>query len=134
MMGRAQEETIKKSLSRAFIPPWSLDAGAIGAGTLSDQPPTNSCSPIGTLVPLRKSFANVLRHPKPLYLRRELSKAHAKVPAAVRAIDSPIEGKSACRWPGLVRGVAPRRIDASRFKSRACHHGAHYAGFISTSA
>jgi len=115
MMGRAQEETIKTSLSRAFIPPWSLDAGAIGAGTLSDQPPTNSCSPIGTLVPLRKSFANVLRHPKPLYLRRELSKGHAKGLRGDRAFDSPIEGESAHHWPGLVHGVAPKRIDALRF-------------------
>jgi hypothetical protein len=115
MMGRAQEETIKTSLSRAFIPPWSLDAGAIGAGTLSDQPPTNSCSPIGTLVPLRKSFANVLRHPKPLYLRGELSKAHAKVLCRDHAFDSPIEGEGAYHWSGLVRGVAPKRIDATRF-------------------
>ena len=133
MMGRAQEETIKTSLSRAFIPPWSLDAGAIGAGTLSDQPPTNSCSPIGTLVPLRKSFANVLRHPKPLYLRRELSKAHAKVLCRDHAFDSPIEGESAHHWPGLVRGVAPKRIDALRFKLTHAITP-DYAGFISTSA
>jgi len=39
---------------------------------------TNSCSPIGTLVPLRKSITDVLEHPEPLYLRSKLSKAHAK--------------------------------------------------------
>jgi hypothetical protein len=29
------------SLSRAFVPPWNLDAWAIGAGALSDQTPVS---------------------------------------------------------------------------------------------